>query len=131
MRGNRNSMTQAAGRIVAALVMLLLASAFAFADPGHGRLSRDLREGLSKGRQKFNVIVQASDAAVEDAVAKYGVRVKKKLRKGAVVEATAEALEAMSRDGSFGHLSGDTYVRSMMAVAAEAIGADQAWAGVL
>ena len=37
----------------------------------------------------------------------------------------------MSADPAIGHLAGDTLVRSQMAVSMQAMGADQAWAGVL
>ena len=61
--------------------------------------------------------------------ARYGARVAKQLKTGAVIEVTREALEAMSADPAVGHLAGDTLVRSQMAVSAQAMGADQAWAG--
>ena len=55
----------------------------------------------------------------------------KQLKTGGVIEVTGEALDAMSADPAVGHLAGDTLVRSQMAVSTVAMGADQAWAGVL
>src|SRR3954462_4170837 len=124
----------ASGRRLAglALACLLATSVAAQAAPGEGRLSRDLREGLGAGQASaFRVIVQGNAARVDDLVQRYGARVAKQLKTGAVIEVTREALQAMGADASIGHLAGDTLVRSQMAVSTQAMGADQAWAGLL
>ena len=129
MREHRVGLHSGLRRLGVAVAIVLAGSAQLFA--GAGRLSKDLREGLDAGRGSFDVIVQADRASIDSAVARYGVRVKRTLKTGAVIEASREALEAMSADGALGHLAGDTLVRSMMAVTNDAIGADQAWAGAL
>ena len=68
---------------------------------------------------------------MDDVVLRYGARVTRKLKTGAVVEVTRDVLEAMSADPAIGHLAGDTLVKSTMAVSTQAMGADQAWAGLL
>src|SRR5207247_8420488 len=69
-------------------------------------------------------------AAVDALVGRYNVRVKKVLRDGAVLRVTAGQLDALSQDDSIDHLSGDMRIQSTtLEVTAEAIGADQVWAG--
>ncbi len=77
------------------------------------------------------MILQADRATVEAVAARHGLAIAKWLKTGAVLRASGEQLQALAADGGVGHLSGDTLVRSMMAVADQAIGADQAWAGSL
>ena len=115
----------------APLVALLALSfgATAFAGP-RAKLSKDVAEAVAAGAGR-NVILQGSRAEVEAAAARHGVTVKKWLKTGAVLEASGAQLQGLASDAGVGHLSGDTFVRSMMAVADQAIGADQAWAGSL
>ena len=78
-----------------------------------------------------DVILQADRATVEAVAARHGLAMVKWLKTGAVLRASGAQLQALAADPGVGHLSGDTLVRSMMAVADQAIGADQAWAGSL
>ncbi len=94
------------------------------------KLSRDLAEAAAAGEGR-DVILQADRATVEAVAARHGLTVAKWLKTGAVLTATGAQLQALAADTGVGHLSGDTRVRSMMAVADQAIGADQAWAGSL
>ena len=115
-----------------ALVCLLAASTAVWPRRPRAACHATSVEGLSAGKASgFRVILQGSAATVDDAVQRYGVRVTKQLKTGAVIEVTREALEAMSADPAIGHLAGDTLVKSMMAVSTQAMGADQAWAGLL
>ena len=132
MAWQRNALVTVRRLASIALIAVLAASTAVMAAPADGRLSRDLREGLSEGKASgFRVILQGSAATVDDVVLRYGARVTRKLKTGAVVEVTRDALEAMSADPAIGHLAGDTLVKSMMAVSTQAMGADQAWAGLL
>ena len=116
----------------ASLLLVLAASTSLLASPERGRLSRDLVEALGRGdAASFAVIVQGERAAVESVAARYGARVQKLLRTGAVLEVSREALEGMSADDAIGHVAGDVPVRSMMAVTDASIGADQVWAGTI
>ena len=115
--------------VAASLVLVLAASTGLFAAP-RARLSQDLSQALQRGDvDRFDVIVQGGSASVDAAAARYGAQVKKRLRTGAVLAVSREALEAMSADPTIGHVAGDAPVQSMMAVTASAIGADQVWAG--
>ena len=121
-----------ARRLTSLSVACFLAlAAAAHAGPDRSRLSRDLAESIDRGQGTFRVIVQGSADTVNAVAQRHGARVAKALKTGAVIEVTREALEAMSADPDAGHLAGDTVVRSMMAVSAQAMGADQAWAAAL
>ena len=60
---------------------------------------------------------------------RYGARVKKRLRNAAVLEVSGGQLRDLSEDAEVASVSGDVPVRTMSTVTAEAIGADQVWAG--
>src|SRR3970040_134354 len=105
MRSTRGALRQGLGLTIAAVTLVLVASIQLDAAPQRGRLSKDLRAGYDAGRATFDVIVQADRGAIDEAVARYGVRIKKSLKTGAVVEASREALEAMSQDGRLGQLA--------------------------
>src|SRR3954465_2933322 len=128
----RNAFATARRLAGLALACLIATAIAAQAAPGEGRLSRDLREALEASQASaFRVIVQGNAATVGDLTQRYGGRGAKQLKTGAVIEVTRQALQAMGADASIGHLAGDTLVRSQMAVSAQAMGADQAWAGLL
>jgi len=86
---------------------------------------------IDAGAQNYRVILQSDAATIDASVARYGLTLRKRLKTGAVVEATREQLDALSADSSLGHIAGDTRVRSMMAVSAQATGADQVGAGTI
>ncbi|MCL4849592.1 MAG: S8 family peptidase, partial [Acidobacteria bacterium] len=117
---------------LAALALLAFALFVATAD-AQGRRARvadDLQPFL-KGQATgaASVILTGPQAQVDRLAARHGLRVSKRLRSGAVVEATPEALETLSRDVEVASLSADRAVMASMAVTNEALGADQAWAG--
>jgi len=95
----------------------------------HARLSADLADHLSAGSQSIDVIVHGDEASVAAVARRYNVRVKKALKEGAVLTVNAGQLDALRRDDTQDHLSGDMKIRSIADVTAEAIGADQVWAG--
>jgi serine protease AprX len=110
-------------------LLALLVASEAIAAP-RAKLSKDVAEAVASGAGR-DVILQGDRATVEAVAARHGVAVAKWLKTGAVLRASGAQLQALAADGNVGHLSGDTLVRSMMAVADQAIGADQAWAGSL
>ena len=116
--------------VLALLFVVALAADLAGA-PNRDRLSRDLNDALDAGAQSYRVILQSDSTSIDASIARYGLTVHKRLKTGVVVEATREQLDALSADPSLGHIAGDTRVRSMMAVSAQATGADQVWAGTI
>jgi serine protease AprX len=115
---------------VAALVIGLSAAVVEAAP--RARLSRDLADALQAQRgEARDVILQADQATVTAVAARHGATIKKWLATGAVLSVSGASLDAMSNDAAVDHLSGDTMVRSMMAVTEPAIGADQVRAGTL
>jgi serine protease AprX len=92
------------------------------------RLPESLRRHVAaNSAQPVDVIVQGTADQVAAIAARHGVRIKKQLSEGAVLEATGAQIEAMSADV---HVSRDVEVRSLMSVTNEAIGADQVQAGL-
>ena len=91
----------------AACHLLFLAPAFA-QSPAH--LSADLSSSLSQGagsRRTMSVIVHGSADEVVGIAARHGVRIKRLMSSGAVLEANAAGLEALRSDGLVDHISGD------------------------
>jgi serine protease AprX len=109
-------------------------AAVLIAAPAHAahraRLSADLADQLAAGSQSMHVIVHGTSADIAALVARYNLTVKKMLTSGAVVTVNAGQLDALQQDPAVDHLSGDIRIRSAADVTAEAIGADQVWAGI-
>ena len=125
----RRSQVLAAGTVAALVIGL---SAVAVEAAPKARLSRDLSDALQAQRgEARDVILQADQATVTAVAARHGATIKKWLATGAVLSVSGASLDALSNDPSVDHLSGDTMVRSMMAVTDPAIGADQVVAGTL
>jgi serine protease AprX len=92
------------------------------------RLSRDLADRVAaRTSDSARVIVTGTAADVQLLAARYGARVTKSVRGGAVLEVTGGQLVALSEDPDVDHLSGDVPVQRMMAVTTEATGATQVW----
>jgi len=121
-----------ASRALAALVVILLlhAAAPAWAAPHRARLSADLAEHLARGSQRIDVIVHGTRAEVQALAKRYNLTIKRYMRSGAVLRVNAGQLAALQEDESQAHLSSDIRIYSTADVTAEAIGADQVWAGV-
>ena len=105
---------------------LFVSSAPLFAQ---GRLSHSLQKHVaSKSTQTVDVIVHGSPDEIRAIAARHGLRIKKTLLEGAVMQATAAGIEALAADVD--HLSRDIDVASFMSVSNAAIGADQVQAGL-
>ena len=107
---------------------------FALATPAaaqhRARLSKDLATELAAPtRAALQVIVDGDSARVQRLAARYGLRVKKMLEAGAVLEGSANQLDAAAGDPELARMSLDAEVRGQMAVTREAIGADLAYGG--
>ena len=94
------------------------------------RLSADLADHLNVGSQAIRVIVHGERSEIEALAARYNLLVARYLKSGAVFLVNAGQLEALREDETQDHLSGDIRLESSVdAMMAEAIGADQVWAG--
>ena len=123
----------ASRRLAAVGLALLLAPgsvAVAQAQSSRARISEDLSDQIKKGNpSSTRVIFTASTERVNALAAKYGLRVTKRLKTGAVLDVPAGALASVVADADVDQLSGDHVIRSQMATTNVAIGADQAWSG--
>src|SRR5690348_14100195 len=134
----QNNITIGFGRVFRVLASLLLVAGVLVtapietqAGPHRARVSRDVADRLAQRVESTSdVIVSAGDAAIDQVAARYGARVKRRIRGGAVLEVTGGQLEALTSDSDVDHIAGDLPVHRMMAVTTEATGADQAWAGL-
>ena len=117
---------------VASVLLVCLAAPLAtHAESRRARLSRDLADRLnSRIEAPTDVIVTASDAAIDQLAIRYGARLKKRIAGGAVMEVTGGQLDALSLDFDVSHIAGDVPVRRLMAVTTQSTGADQAQSGI-
>src|ERR1700730_15162120 len=92
---------------VAAAIAMVCAPAYA--QSGHrARLSGDLSVRIEQRVQdSTDVIVSASDSSIDQLVARYGARLKKRIHGGAVIEATGGQIDAISQDADVDHMAGD------------------------
>jgi serine protease AprX len=119
-------------RSLATVAIALLVVTAAQAGPRRARLSKDLVDRLAAGDQSSTrVIVSGSREQIDTLATRYGVRVHKTLRNGAVLEVSGGQLDALTQDPEVESVSSDAPVRRMMAVTTSAIGADQVWSGAL
>ena len=127
-------LTSLAGRRRHGLVLLLVLLGLTV--PGEAsaqrraRLSDDLAARLGAGDAAgTSVIVTGTAEQIDGVAARHGLRVRKRLQGGAVLEVPAGRLADLASDAGIDLLSGNSIVRSNMAVTNEAIGATQAWGG--
>jgi serine protease AprX len=101
------------------------------ASNGHrARLSADLADHLARGSQNIEVLAHGTRASCDTLARTYGIVVLKYLsNEGCVFRLTAGQLAALRQDDSQDHISGNTRIQGSDEVTAEAIGADQVWAG--
>lgn len=131
-RRNAPSTSRALFQSVAVLAaaVVLLAPAEASAQRRRARLSDDLRQLLDRGQdEQSTVILTASQAGIDALAARHGLRVRKRLTTGAVLEVPAGSLAAVAADPQVDQVSSNHAVRSQMTVTNEAVGADQIQAG--
>src|SRR5262245_41245741 len=117
------------GRLTAGLAVAATLMATPAAAQHHARLSEDLADHLNAGSQSIDVIVHGDGAAVAALARRYNIRIKKALKEGAVLNVNAGQLDAIRRDETQDHISGDMRIRSSADANTEAIGADQVWRG--
>ncbi|MEX1127079.1 MAG: S8 family peptidase, partial [Vicinamibacterales bacterium] len=111
--------------------VVLFFSSVAFAAEHRARLSSDLEQHLRSGsHQRASVILSGTASETDAIAARHGATIKKRLRHGVVLDVSPEQLAALAADPAVPHLSGDATVHRMMALSAQAIGADQVQSGI-
>ncbi|HEY2431132.1 MAG TPA: S8 family serine peptidase, partial [Vicinamibacterales bacterium] len=112
-------------------VLVCAGAPAAHAQPGRrARLSSDIADRIARRVEApAEIIVSADDATVDQLVARYGARLKKRLPGGAVLEATGGQIDAIAQDPDVPHVAGNAIVYRMGAETSEATGADQVWEG--
>src|SRR5580765_5527699 len=117
---------------VAAIAIIVAAPTDTFAQSRHrARLSGDIADRLARRVEaSTSIILSAADARIDELVARYGVRLKKRLNGAAVLEATGGQIDALSQDPDVAHIASDAKVFRQMAVTTQATGADQLWSGL-
>ena len=118
---------------LSARVALLAALALAASAPAEAqhraRLSADLADHLASGSNAVEVIVDGA-AAADRLAAKYNLKVKRRMRSGAVLVMNTGQLSALQHDVDVDKLSGNIrYTSSAVDPVDVGIGADQVWAG--
>src|SRR5215207_3878470 len=117
--------------VLVATVMLPLAAS-ADAGPRRALLSSDLSAVLNSGTSgDVDVIFSGSVERTDRLVKRYNLRVKKVLASGAVFTVSPQTLDALSRDLEVESLSGNSTVRSAMALTTAVTGAAAAWSGAI
>ena len=129
--GNRR-MLRAARLAPMAAAVLFAAVSGAGAQGRRAHLSDDLQRHLDAGdATATTVIVSGTSEQVAALAARHGLRVRRALTSGAVVEVPAGHLDELAADTNVPQLSGDHVMRGQMAVTDVTTGADQAWTGAL
>ena len=95
------------------------------------RLSDDLVQKLRIGDAETSaVIFTGSQARVDSLAARHGLRIRKRLKSGALLEVPGYRLQAMADDPEVDALSGNHRVSAQMATAVQSTGADLVQAGL-
>src|SRR5688572_29962410 len=116
---------------VAAAAALLCAAVEPAVAQSRARLSKDVAERIAQRIEApTEIIVDVAPDRAQALAARYGARLKKLIRGGAVFEATGGQIDALSQDPEVPHISGNARVFRMMAVTTAATGADQVWRGL-
>jgi len=128
--GNRMLRATRLAPMAAALLFAAVSGADAQGKRAH--LSDDLQRHLDAGdATATTVIVSGTSEQVAALAARHGLRVRRALTSGAVVDVPAGRLDELAADTNVPQLSGDHVMRGQMAVTDTATGADQAWTGGL
>src|SRR5258705_6147854 len=126
--GNRR-MLRAARLTLTGAAVLFTAVSGADAQGKRAHLSDDLQRHLDAGdATPTTVIVSGTSDGVAAIAARHGLKVRRALTSGAVLDVPAGPLDQPGSDAELPHLSGDHVMRRQMAVSDLATGADQAWA---
>jgi serine protease AprX len=106
---------------------VLLAPSSVSAQGRRARLSEDLANHLRTGGDTTCVILPGSQGQIDTLATRHGLRVRKRLAAGALVDVPAASLPSLVEDAGVASLSGNYRLGAHMAVTTEAIGADQVW----
>src|SRR5215470_7191652 len=117
--------------LLAAAALLLVSVTSADAQGHRAHLSADLQQHLDAGdTAPATVILSGTSDQIAALAARHGLRIRRVLDSGALVDVPAGELDALATDGDVPQLSGDYVMRGQMSVTDTAIGADQVWAGL-
>ena len=113
---------------VAAVAMSVAPSA---AGPGghRARVAADVAQQVATGATS-DVIVRGTPDVIYDLAQRHGLRIKRTLKSGAVVELNSAGLAALAGDPGVPAIAADRLIRPTMAVTTEATGVDQVWRGI-
>src|SRR5262245_54396664 len=120
-----------AATLTSAVALLLVSVTSADAQGRRAHLSADLQKHLETGDSGAStVILSGTSDQIAAIAARHGLRIRRLLASGAVVDVPAGSLDALAGDADVPQISGDHVTRGQMAVTDAAIGADQLWAGL-
>src|SRR5712691_2995975 len=126
----RLSAASIAPRMLRVAAIFFISVTVAAAQGRRAHLSDDLQQHLDAGDSTATtVIVSGTPAQVAAIAARHGLRVRRTLTSGAVLDVPAGRLDEVAADADVPQLSGDHVMRGQMAVTDVSIGADQAWTG--
>ena len=109
-------------------VAVVLAPSSVSAQGRRARLSEDLADQIrAAATTPTCVILPGSQAHIDTLATRHGLRVRKRLAAGALVDVPAASLASLAADADVASLSGNYRLGAHMAVTTEAIGADQLW----
>ena len=119
--------------------LLAIFVAFVVAAPGlaagqgrRARLSADLNDEIRAGnRSTVEVIVDGDDATINRVLTRHPLTLKKRLRRGAVLEVPAGQLNRLADDPDVRAVAANAVVTSHMALTTATTGADAALAGLV
>src|SRR5262245_6920375 len=120
-----------AATLTAAVAFLLVSVTSADARDHRAHLSADLQKHLDAGDSgPSTVILSGTSDQISLIAARHGLRIRRLLTGGAVVDVPAGALDALAADADVPPVSGDHVTQGQMSVTDTSIGADQVWAGL-
>jgi serine protease AprX len=95
------------------------------------RLSDDLAQKLRAGDARpSTVIFTGSQARVDQVAARHGLRIRKRLKSGALLEVPGHQLQAVAEDPEVDNLSGNHRVTAQMTTGVQSTGADLVQGGL-
>jgi len=120
-----------AATLTSAVALLLVSVTSADAQGRRAHLSADLQKHLDAGDSASStVIVSGTSEQIAAIAARHGLRIRRLLAGGAVVDVPAGGLDALASDGDVPQISGDHVTRGQMSVTDISTGASQVWEGV-
>jgi hypothetical protein len=90
-----------------AVAVLIGSAASLQAQPHRARLSQDIADRIAQRNEAATeIIVAAPQETIGPLAVRYGAAIKKRIRDGAVLEATGGQIDALSQDPDVRHIAG-------------------------